>query len=244
MPRSIRIAMWSGPRNISTALMRSFENRNDSYVTDEPFYGYFLKNSGELHPERDRILNVQSSDWDEVSTMLSGDIPKNKSVWYQKHMAHHIFDHSNLEWTKDVVNCFLIRNPKEVINSYIKRFNLTNALQLGYNQQLRIFNFLKNSTGQTPVVLNAKDVLMNPKSQLQGLCAKLGIEFTVDMLSWPSGKRDTDGVWAPHWYSEVEKTTGFQPYSYANTTLEDKWSEIYKKCLSDYDLLNSFRMKP
>ena len=94
MPRSIRIAMWSGPRNISTALMRSFENRNDSYVTDEPFYGYFLKNSGELHPERDRILNVQSSDWDEVSTMLSGDIPKNKSVWYQKHMAHHIFDHS------------------------------------------------------------------------------------------------------------------------------------------------------
>ena len=93
-------------------------------------------------------------------------------------------------------------------------------------------------------MLNAKDVLMNPKSQLQGLCAKLGIEFTVDMLSWPSGKRDTDGVWAPHWYSEVEKTTGFQRYSYANTTLEDKWSEIYKKCLSDYELLNSFRMKP
>ena len=244
MYKNIRIAMWSGPRNISTALMRSFENRTDAYVTDEPFYAYFLKNSGEIHPAREQILKVQSSNWDEVSAMLTGNIPKDKNVWYQKHMAHHVFDDSNLEWTKDVINCFLIREPKEVINSYIKRFDLKNALQLGYSQQLKILNFIKDISGKEPIVMNAKDVLMDPETQLRGLCERVGVDFTSDMLSWPLGTRDTDGVWAPHWYSEVEKTTGFQPYTYANTSIEEKWSKIYESCLPDFELLNSYRMKP
>ena len=235
--------MWSGPRNISTALMRSFENRSDTYVTDEPYYAYFLTESGENHPARKEILNNQSSDWNTVSSMLIGEIPKQKKVWYQKHMAHHIFAHSDLSWTKHVTNLFLIRDPKEVIISYQKRFDLVDHMQLGYNQQVQIMNFVADTTGDFPIVINAKDVLMNPQKILSEICRIMQIDFDERMLYWPAGKRDTDGVWAPHWYSEVEKTTGFQPYSYKNIVLDAKWEDIYYRCMIDYEILNSRSIK-
>ena len=235
--------MWSGPRNISTALMRSFENRSDTYVTDEPYYAYFLTESGENHPARKEILNNQSSDWNTVSSMLIGEIPKQKKVWYQKHMAHHIFTHSDLSWTKHVTNLFLIRDPKEVIISYQKRFDLVDHMQLGYNQQVQIMNFVAHTTGDFPIVINAKDVLMNPQKILSEICRIMQIDFDERMLYWPAGKRDTDGVWAPHWYSEVEKTTGFQPYSDKNIVLDAKWEDIYYRCMIDYEILNSRSIK-
>ena len=235
--------MWSGPRNISTALMRSFENRSDTYVTDEPYYAYFLTKSGENHPARKEILNNQSSDWNTVSSMLIGEIPKQKKVWYQKHMAHHIFAHSDLSWTKHVTNLFLIRDPKEVIISYQKRFDLVDHMQLGYNQQVQIMNFVADTTGDFPIVINAKDVLMNPQKILSEICRIMQIDFDERMLYWPAGKRDTDGVWAPHWYSEVEKTTGFQPYSDKNIVLDAKWEDIYYRCMIDYEILNSRSIK-
>ena len=235
--------MWSGPRNISTALMRSFENRSDTYVTDEPYYAYFLTKSGENHPARKEILNNQSSDWNTVSSMLIGEIPKQKKVWYQKHMAHHIFTHSDLSWTKHVTNLFLIRDPKEVIISYQKRFDLVDHMQLGYNQQVQIMNFVADTTGDFPIVINAKDVLMNPQKILSEICRIMQIDFDERMLYWPAGKRDTDGVWAPHWYSEVEKTTGFQPYSDKNIVLDAKWEDIYYRCMIDYEILNSRSIK-
>tara|TARA_B100000579_G_scaffold434379_1_gene455167 strand:+ start:914 stop:1639 length:726 start_codon:yes stop_codon:yes gene_type:complete len=239
----MKIAMWSGPRNISTALMRSFENRSDTYVTDEPYYAYFLTESGENHPARREILKNQSSDWNTVSSMLIGEIPKQKKVWYQKHMAHHIFKHSDLSWTKQVTNLFLIRDPKEVIVSYQKRFDLVDHMQLGYNQQVQIMNFVADATGDFPVIINAKDVLMNPQKILSEICRIMQIEFDDRMLYWPAGKRDTDGVWAPHWYSEVEKTTGFQPYSDKNIVLDSKWEDIYERCMIDYKILNSRSIK-
>ena len=235
--------MWSGPRNISTALMRSFENRSDTYVTDEPYYAYFLTESGENHPARKEILNNQSSDWNTVSSMLIGEIPKQKKVWYQKHMAHHIFTHSDLSWTKHVTNLFLIRDPKEVIISYQKRFDLVDHMQLGYNQQVQIMNFVADTTGDFPIVINAKDVLTNPQKILSEICRIMQIDFDERMLYWPAGKRDTDGVWAPHWYSEVEKTTGFQPYSDKNIVLDAKWEDIYYRCMIDYEILNSRSIK-
>ena len=235
----MKIAMWSGPRNISTALMRAFENRTDTYVSDEPFYAYFLSESGEDHPARQEILNDQSSDWGTVSNALIGEIPNQKQVWYQKHMAHHIFKHSDLRWTKQVINLFLIRDPKEVIVSYQKRFPLVSHLQLGYSQQIQIMNTIVDSTGDFPVVINAKDVLMEPENFLKKLCDIVNINFEDRMLTWPMGKRDSDGVWAPYWYSEVEKTTGFQPYSYKDVVLDPKWKSIYDRCMVDYEVLNS-----
>ena len=235
----MKIAMWSGPRNISTALMRSFENRTDTFVSDEPFYAYFLKESGEDHPARQEILNDQSSDWDTVSKMLTGDIPNQKYIWYQKHMAHHIFTYSDLSWTKQVTNLFLIRDPKEVIVSYQKRFSLIDHMQLGYNQQIQIAKTIADFTGEFPIVINAKDVLLNPKRTLMMLCDLIKINFEEEMLSWPSGKRDSDGVWAPHWYSEVEKTTAFQPFVQKNIVLNSKWRDIYDSCMVDYEFLNS-----
>ena len=162
----MKVAMWSGPRNISTALMRSFENRTDTHVTDEPFYAYFLNESGEDHPARQEILRDQSSDWYTVSTELIGSIPNQKQVWYQKHMAHHIFKHSDLNWTKHVVNLFLIRDPKEVIISYQKRFPLIDHMQLGYNQQIKIIKTIAKTTGEHPIVINAKD--MNKEIKIKG----------------------------------------------------------------------------
>jgi len=243
MNRELRIAMWSGPRNISTALMRSFENRSDSFVTDEPFYAYFLKESGEDHPGRKEIIQSQSSDWDTVASELIGSIPQGKTIWYQKHMAHHIFNYSNLDWIDSVFNCFLIRDPKEVICSYVKRFNLVDHKQLGYSQQLQIFEKIKTKTDKLPVVINAKDVLEHPEKILKKLCKILKIKFSRNMLDWPSGKRDTDGIWAPHWYSEVEKTTSFQPYSYQNTKLDPNFKYIYDKCMVDYEVLFDQRIK-
>jgi len=239
----MKIAMWSGPRNISTALMRSFENRKDTFVSDEPFYAYFLKESGEDHPARKEILNEQSSDWATVSKILTGDIPNKKPIWYQKHMAHHIFKYSDLSWIKHVTNLFLVRDPKEVIVSYQKRFPLTSHLQLGYNQQVQIAKTIADFTGDFPIVINAKNVLMNPKKVIMMLCDIINIDFEEEMLSWPSGKRDSDGVWAPYWYSEVEKTTAFQPYSQKNVVLDSKWKDIYNSCMTDYEFLNSFSIK-
>ncbi len=239
----MKIAMWSGPRNISTALMRSFENRKDTFVSDEPFYAYFLKESGEDHPARQEILNEQSSDWAKVSKILTGNIPNQKHIWYQKHMAHHIFKYSDLSWIKHVTNLFLVRDPKEVIVSYQKRFPLTSHLQLGYSQQVQIAKKVADFTGDFPIVINAKDVLMNPKKVIMMLCDMISIDFEEEMLSWPSGKRDSDGVWAPYWYSEVEKTTAFQPYLQRNVVLNSKWKDIYDSCMADYEFLNSSRMK-
>ena len=172
-----------------------------------------------------------------------GDIPNKKSIWYQKHMAHHIFKYSDLNWIKHVTNLFLVRDPKEVIVSYQKRFDLVDHMQLGYNQQVQIMNFVADATGDFPVIINAKDVLMNPQKILSEICRIMQIEFDDRMLYWPAGKRDTDGVWAPHWYSEVEKTTGFQPYSDKNIVLDSKWEDIYDRCMIDYKILNSRSIK-
>ena len=169
-----RIAMWSGPRNISTALMRSFENRKDSAVLDEPFYAYYLKKNKAEHPGRDLVLESQSTRWDEVVKLCLSKIPEKKSIWYQKHMAHHIFKHSDLNWAKHVVNLFLIRDPKEVIISYQKRFPLINHMQLGYNQQIKIIKTIAKTTGEHPIVINAKDVLMEPEKILKKLLSKVG----------------------------------------------------------------------
>ena len=243
MAEPIRIAMWSGPRNISTAMMRSFENRPDTIVEDEPFYAHYLVKTGVEHPCRIETIKSQENDWDKVSQHLVGEIPSIRSVWYQKHMAQHNLPGCDLEWTKKMINCFLIRDPKEVIVSFSKKFKIKSSLQLGFIQQLELFNKLKNETEHTPVVIDAMDILLNPRESLTVLCRKIGIPFMEEMLYWPSGPRDSDGVWAKHWYQNVEASTGFNPYKKTENESLDQYDEILNECMDAYNYLKQFSIK-
>ena len=240
--KGIRIAMWSGPRNISTALMRSFENRPDTVVIDEPFYAHYLHKTGLEHPGRDKVLASQSTDWDEVSAMLIGPIPEEKPIWYQKHMAQHNLEACDLSWTRNVTNCFLIREPTEVIHSYGKRFPIINELLLGFVQQAELFKCIMDRTEVVPPVLDAKDILIDPRTMLKKLCAAIEIEFTNAMLSWPSGPRESDGVWAPHWYRQVETSTGFKPYRKKEMRIPDKQQLLLEKCSPAYEYLFQYKL--
>ena len=226
--------MWSGPRNISTALMRSFENRSDTFITDEPFYAHYLQQTGTDHPMREEILKSGNPKWDDVAEYLTGAIPNGKSVWYQKHMAQHNLPGVDLDWTSRLTNCFLIRNPREVILSYSKKYEITSVCQLGFPQQFELYDKIEQDSGMSPIVIDSKDVLMNPKNMLQKLCEKLKIPFSDKMLSWSPGKRDSDGVWGQHWYGNVEKSTGFQAYQKKEEEMPKEYTEIYEECMKYY----------
>jgi Sulfotransferase domain len=208
---SIRIAMWSGPRNISTAMMRSFENRSDTVVVDEPFYAAFLAETGADHPMRDEVLASQPTRWRDVANALSGPTPNGAAVWYQKHMTHHMLPDFGLDWANGCRNAFLIRAPEAVLASYtLKRENVTLA-DIGVERQRELFERECDRLGAAPPVIDSADVLADPRAILGKLCAAIGIEFSDRMLSWPAGKRESDGVWAPAWYDTVERSTEFGP---------------------------------
>jgi len=229
----MRIAMWSGPRNISTALMRSFENRPDCVVYDEPFYAYYLDSTKIDHPLKKEIIKNGNIKFQSIIKELTGPIPLNKKIWYQKHMAHHNKDDFDLNWIKKLHNCILIRDPRQVISSYISKFKLNSINQLGFPQQYELYNFIK-SQGDIPIIIDATDLLKNPEKILQTLCKKLSIPFYNQMLSWPKGKRNTDGIWGKYWYTNVQETTGFIPYNENIYKLDKKYNIILSKCIQYY----------
>ena len=206
----LRIAMWSGPRNISTAMMRSFENRGDTAVVDEPFYAAYLTLSGEDHPMRDAVVASQPTDWREVAAMLTGPAPEGAAVFYQKHMTHHMVAGIGLEWMTQCRNVFLIRRPEEVVASYAQRREVVTLEAIGMRRQAELFDHEAQRLGRAPPVIDAADVLADPRAALMAVCAQVGIAFSDRMLTWPIGKRATDGVWAPAWYDRVERSAGFQ----------------------------------
>jgi len=207
----VRIAMWSGPRNISTAMMRAFENRPDAAVWDEPFYAHYLQETGLAHPLAAEIVAAYDSDWQAVVARLTGPVPDGRAVFYQKHMTHHMLDHIGLDWLDQVANCFLIRRPQRVLASYAAKRAEVSLDDLGFAQQQRLFDEVVRRTGRIPPVLDADDVLADPAGMLRQLCTAVGIGFDERMLSWPAGRRDSDGLWASHWYAAVERSTGFMP---------------------------------
>lgn len=211
MPKSepMRIAMWSGPRNISTAMMRSWGNRPDTFVCDEPFYALYLQATGLPHPGAAEVIAGGETDWRKVVAQVSADVPAGKRIFYQKQMTHHLLPEIDRAWLGTVTNCFLIRDPAEVIASYIKKNNDPALDDIGFAQQAEIFDWVRAHTGAIPPVIDARDVLENPDKILRLLCDAVGVEFMEAMLSWPPGLRETDGIWAKHWYGEVEKSTGF-----------------------------------
>lgn len=224
------IAMWSGPRNISTAMMRSWENRADTFVHDEPFYAYYLHQTGYDHPGAADVIAAYENDWRKVVEQLTGEIPEGKHVYYQKHMTHHILPEMDKAWLLKVTNCFLIREPRRVILSFSKVIPNPSIEQTGIPQQVELFNYVREQTGQNPPVLDAKDVLLNPRGALTALCAALDVPFDEAMLSWQAGTRPTDGNWAKYWYASVEKSTSFMPYDDDDTPLPPELQPMQAEC--------------
>ena len=239
----LRLAMWSGPRNISTALMRSWGNRSDTAVVDEPLYAHYLAVTGLPHPAKGEVIASQPTDWREVAAQLTGPAPGGKSIYYQKHMTHHLLPQIERAWLSQLVNCFLIRHPRDMLTSYVRIRERPTLADTGFVQQREIFQWAAAHTGRIPPVIDAADVLNHPRRTLGLLCDALGVPFEDAMLSWPPGPRATDGVWAPHWYGEVEKSTGFRPYRPKEEPVPGDLTDIYEQCLACYDLLYKHRLR-
>ena len=224
-------------------MMRAWGNRPDALVIDEPFYAYYLKATGKKHPGADEIIASGGTDWRKVIAQLTGPIPNARRIFFQKQMAHHLLPEVDREWLGAVTNCFLIRDPREVIVSYIKKREDPALADLGFIQQAEIFDFIRTRTKSTPPIVDAKDVLKNPEWMLRLLCEAVGVEFSQSMLSWPPGLRETDGVWAGHWYREVAKTTSFQPYRPRHAEVPTHLREIYDRCRECYERLYEYRLR-
>jgi len=241
--RSLRLAMWSGPRNISTAMMRSWGNRADTFVSDEPLYAHYLAHTRKPHPGADEIIARYETDWRQVVAQLTGPIPGGKTIWFQKHMTHHLLPHLELDWIDRLTNCFLIRDPREMLISLLRVFPEANLADTGLRQQVCLFERVRAATGKTPPVLDSRDVLRNPRGELSKLCAAAGVELTEAMLHWPAGRRETDGIWAKHWYGRVEQTTGFEPPLSRDDPVPEARKDLLKECEELYRTLYQHRLK-
>jgi hypothetical protein len=239
----LRIAVWSGPRNISTAMMRAWGNRPDTFVCDEPLYSHYLRVTRLPHPVADQIISQHESDWRKVVAWLTGAVPESKPIFYQKQMTHHLVPEIDRGWLEKVTNCFLIRHPREVITSYIAKNNDPLLEDVGFVQQAEIFDRVRKQTGATPAVLDAKDIQENPRRMLGLMCDSLNVEFTEAMLSWPPGLRATDGVWAKHWYKEVETSTSFRAYAPKSDQVPERLAGVYSQCLKYYEKLYEHRLR-
>jgi hypothetical protein len=240
--------MWSGPRNISTAMMRAWGNRPDTFVCDEPLYAHYLHVTGRQHPGTEEVIAAGETDWRKVVDWLTVKTPQkegqpDKAVFFQKHMAHHLLPNIDRQWLTEVTNCFLIRDPREMITSLIKKVPDARLEDTGLPQQVEIFRLVRSQSGRTPPVLDAKDVLLDPRRMLTLLCEALSVPFNEAMLSWPPGPRDTDGVWAKYWYHEVEKTTSFQPYRPKEEEVPPDFRGLYDACLPYYAELHTQRLR-
>jgi hypothetical protein len=243
MTQPVRIAMWSGPRNISTAIMRAWGNRRDTTVVDEPFYAYYLKATGKQHPGANEVIATGETDWRKVVRRLTGPLPAGQRIFFQKQMTHHLLPDVDRQWLSAVTNCFLIRDPREVIVSYIRKQGDPALEELGFIQQTEIFDLVRGLTRSIPPILDAKDVLENPERMLRLLCDAVGVEFSESMLSWPSGLRETDGIWAKYWYAEVAKSTSFQPYRSKPNAVPEHLRETHDRCRECYDRLYQHRLR-
>ncbi|MBA3233198.1 MAG: HAD family hydrolase [Propionibacteriales bacterium] len=239
----IRLAVWSGPRNISTALMRAWENRADSLVLDEPLYAHFLAVTGIDHPGRDEVLAVGETDWHRVVDGLLAPVPGDIGVCYHKQMAHHLTSDMGREWIGSLTNVLLIRDPCEVVASYIKSRATVTADDIGLPQQVRLYDEL-SAGGEPPPVIDAAAFLQDPETFLRAMCEWVGLPFTDDMLSWRAGPRDSDGVWAPYWYAAVQRSTGFEPYRHREVHLNKEAAAVAAECLPYYERLHAVRWTP
>lgn len=230
-----RIAMWSGPRNLSTAMMYSFAARGDSRVVDEPFYAAFLKRSGDDHPMREAILHSQPTDPSEVAKSLIS--PVSEPVFYQKHMAHHMYPDWPTDWMEQMRHVLLIRHPARVVASYAKKREAPVLSDLGFVQQVEILN-----RSDDPIVIDSADIRDNPSGMLQTLCARVGIDWTPNMLRWSKGGHPQDGVWAAHWYGAVHNSTGFERAEGPLPELTGDYARLADAAMPHYEALAAHKI--
>lgn len=239
---TVSIAMWSGPRNISTAMMYSFGSRPDCFAWDEPFYAFSLKVHGNDHPMRDEIISANESDWDRLVARCLGPAPDGKQVFYQKHMTHHMLKGFDRGWILGLTNAFLIRRPERVLASYAQKWAEVSLRDIGFVEQAEIFDRVADHLGQAPAVIDADDVLADPRRMLDRLCAACGISFDDHMLAWPRGPKPFDGVWAPHWYNAVWESTGFAPPKDRRVTLDGALAKIAEAAQPYYERLRQYKL--
>ncbi|HEU4656608.1 MAG TPA: hypothetical protein VFR97_03745 [Capillimicrobium sp.] len=242
MSEATRVAMWSGPRNISTAMMRSWENRPDTVVVDEPLYAAYLARTGVDHPAREAVMASQPTDLRTAIAALSQPLPPGKTVHYAKHMSHHVSEDMDLGWTLRFRNVVLIRDPDEVVASYVRARESCEPHDIGLLQQAWLVRFW-DEHGASPPIVDAGDVLRAPEAHLRWLCDWLGIPFTDRMLSWPAGPRESDGVWAPHWYAAVWASTGFEPWRPRAISLSEHDAAVARACRPAYEALFARRIR-
>ena len=229
----MRIACWSGPRNISTALMRAFASRADCAVVDEPLYAAYLADTGKLHPGRDAILASQDQDWRRVSRWLVSEPPDGKAHWYQKHMAHHLLPDRLEPWLDALVHVFLVRDPAEMLSSLLAVWPEAELEDTGLPQQVGLFERL----GATSPVIDGRAVMDAPESTLRELCAAIELPWDPAMLTWDPGPRPEDGIWAEHWYAGVHRSTGFEPWRPRDIQIPDGKRHLLDACSELYQRL-------
>ena len=240
---SVRIAMWSGPRNVSTAMLRSWGNRSDTWVSDEPLYAHYLKATGIDHPGAREVIDVHECDWRAVVRELTGPVPEDRPIFYQKQMTHHLLPEIDRDWLDDLINCFLIRNPSEMLTSLVHQIPRPQLADTGLPQQVEIFEFVRERTGRVPPVIDSRDLLTDPETILRKLCTAVGVPFEREMLAWPPGRRETDGVWARHWYHNVERSTGFAPYRPKTDPVPEELQKLCRECVELYDIMVPHRIR-
>lgn len=240
---TLRIAMWSGPRNLSTAMMRSFGSRVDTIVSDEPFYGAYLRDTGDLQPMADEVMSSMDCEWSTVARTLTGPAPGNPPIWYQKHMAHHMVGPLAYNDLPGLTHAFLIRDPKRVSASYSAKRVAIRPEHLGTARQVEFFEREAERIGRAPPVIDSADVLRDPAGTLGLLCDALEIVFDPAMLSWSPGFRESDGIWAPHWYDAVANSTGFGAPDERPLHLDPHAQDVADACREDYDFLSQFALR-
>jgi len=236
-PEPVRIAMWSGPRNISTALMRAWEHRGDCTVSDEPLYARYLATTGLDHPAAAEVIASGRTQWSQLVAELTGPVPGGQPVWYQKHMTHHLLPGDDIAWVQQLHNVFLIRDPALVVASYVKSRAQCEPADIGLLQQAQLFDQVAQGLGRAPLVIDGETFLTDPAHYLQLICADACVAYTPRMLRWPAGPRTSDGVWAPHWYAAVWRSTGFEPPRAREVALDDAGQRVADACRPAYEAL-------
>ena len=240
---TVRIAMWSGPRNLSTAMMRSFGSRADTTVSDEPFYGAYLKTTGDPQPMADEVMASMDCDWQSVARTMTGPSPGDSPVWYQKHMAHHMVGPIAHDGLPGLRHAFLIRDPSRVVASYSAKRMAVRPDHLGTSKQVEFFDREADRLGRAPPVVDSSDVLRDPCGTLSRLCEALDIPWDPAMLSWHAGLRESDGIWASHWYDSVKRSTSFGRPDEQIPTLGPAEQAVADACRPAYDYLSNFALR-
>ncbi len=238
----MRIAMWSGPRNLSTAMMYAFAARGDCAVSDEPFYAAYLAATGLDHPMRAEILATQDTDPAKVAAACLGTAPDGRPVFYQKHMTHHMIPAFDRSFMRRCANVFLIRHPARVIASYAKKRERPTLEDIGFAQQAELFDEVANWLGDAPLVIDSADIRADPAGALSRLCAAIGVAYTDRMLRWTAGGHPSDGVWAAHWYGAVHCSTGFAGPEDPLPDLPPEFAKLAERALPLYDRLARHRI--